>query len=89
MTRKTRTDKGASRPAPHRPEFGRCSCGDIVIYRGTGILPKQCDACRVEANRARARAYMERVRALKKAARKHETGTKIAEPLKLQHQAES
>jgi hypothetical protein len=48
--------RGETRTDHLKPvEFGRCTCGGIVIYRGTGKPPLMCAACRVEARRERAR----------------------------------
>jgi len=58
--RMKRTDRGRSRTSPARPvTFGHCICGGIVIDRGIGKMPLQCDKCSDDKQLKRARDHYE------------------------------
>ena len=61
------------------PEFGRCSCGGIVVFRGLGKPPTMCDACRNKRKLDRARMYTTQ-RAARLASAPEQCQTKTAEP---------
>jgi len=46
--------RGIARPPIEPTPLGKCSCGGLILYRGRGRVPTQCDECRLNTTKQRA-----------------------------------